>query len=308
MNKKLLIIVAIVFVSLVIGAALWYLSTLHFTVLDPKGLIAKKQSDLLVFTTLHGLIVVIPVFIMTIAIAWRYREGNTKAKYTPNVATNKIAETIWWGIPIILIAILSVVTWNSTHNLDPYKAFDSTTEPVKIQVVALDWKWLFIYPEQNIASVNHVQFPINTPVQFSITSDATMNSFWIPQLGGQIYAMSGMTTKLNLNATEIGDYKGSSANISGEGFAAMKFTARASSKSNFDTWLANVKQTSQPLTNETYATLAEQSIDHPVAFYAPVQKELYDTIVMNYMMPKSHEHDPETHDMSNDHQTHSGNH
>lgn len=308
MNKKTLIILALVLAMAVIATAVWYASTLHFAVLDPKGLIAKKQSDLIIFTTLLGFVVVIPVFIMTIVIAWRYREGNTKAKYTPNVATNKLAETIWWGIPIILITILSVVTWNSTHDLDPYKAFDNTAKPIKIQVVALDWKWLFIYPEQNIASVNHVQFPVNTPVQFEITSDATMNSFWIPQLGGQIYAMSGMTTKLNLNATEIGDYKGSSANISGEGFAGMKFIARASSKSDYTTWITRIKRDSPQLSSESYATLAKQSTDNPASFYSPVQSGLYDTIVMNYMMPKSHNHDAMSQDATTDQQHHTGAH
>lgn len=301
MSKTLKIALFGLLLLALIALIVWASQTFHFAVLDPKGLVAQKQYDLIVFTTLLGFVVVIPVFIMTAVIAWRYREGNKKAKYTPNVSTNKLAETIWWGIPIVLIVILSVVTWNSTHNLDPYRAFEKSAKPLTIQVVALDWKWLFIYPEQNIASVNHVQFPVNTPLKFVITSDATMNSFWIPQLGGQIYAMSGMTTKLNLNATELGDYKGSSANISGEGFADMKFVARASSQTDFDTWVESVKASQSPLSDTAYTALAKKSTKHPATFYAPVKTDLYDTIVMKYMMPQDDhsDHNMSTMDHSN---------
>lgn len=291
----LISILAVVFISV----AVWYISTLRIDTLDPKGIIALKEYNLLVFTTMLGFVIVVPVFILAIAIAWRYREGNTKAKYTPNVSGNRIAEVVWWGIPIILITVLSVVTWTSTHDLDPHKPLVSDVTPVKVQVVALDWKWLFIYPEQNIASVNLVQFPVNTPVNFEITADAPMNSFWIPQLGGQIYAMAGMTTKLHLNATEKGDYKGSSANISGEGFSGMRFTARASSKDDFDAWVKSVKSSNLHLTNAEYSTLAKQSTDHPVTRYASSADGLYDTILMKYMMPaETQKNDATTHDMS----------
>lgn len=285
--KKLLLGIGIAFAALVAVAAVWYIGGLKIDVLEPKGIVAFKQYNLLVFTTLLGFIVIIPVFVMAIFIAWRYREGNTKAKYTPNVSTNRLAETIWWGIPIILIAILSVVTWTSTHDLDPHKPLVSSMKPVRIQVVALDWKWLFIYPEQNIATVNYVQFPVNRPVNFEITADAPMNSFWIPQLGGQIYAMQGMTTKLHLNANEIGSYKGLSANISGEGFADMKFTAKATTKADFEAWVIGVKQSDKKLTPATYAALAKKSTDAPVAYYASSTDGLYDTIVMKYMMPET---------------------
>ena len=131
-----------------------------------------------------SLIVVIPVYIMLFLFAWKYREGNTKAKYSPDWDHSALLETIWWTVPLLLITILSVVTWNSSHDLDPFRPLNSSVKPVKIQVVALQWKWLFIYPEQNIASVNYVEFPVNTPVDFEITADAPMNSFWIPQVGG----------------------------------------------------------------------------------------------------------------------------
>lgn len=306
MSVKIRIILISLLAITFIAVASWYVSTLHIDTLNPKGLIALKEYNLLVFTTLLGLIIVVPVFVLAIAIAWRYREDNTKAKYTPNVSGNRLAETIWWGIPIVLITILSVVTWTSTHDLDPHKPLASDVKPVTIQVVALDWKWLFIYPEQNIATVNLIQFPVNTPVNFEITADAPMNSFWIPQLGGQIYAMAGMTTKLHLNATEVGDYKGSSANISGEGFSGMRFTARASSQADFDAWVKSVKNSSTKLDTTEYTKLIKPTTDHPVAYYASSADGLYDTILMKYMMPsKTPTDNSRPHDMNNmDHAEH----
>lgn len=298
MNKRIKIIIIMLLAAAFITIATWFISTLHIDILNPKGLIAVKEYNLLVFTTLLGFIVVIPVFVIAIVIAWRYREGNTKATYTPNVSGNRLAETIWWAIPIILITILSVVTWISTHDLDPHKPLTSNVKPITVKVVALDWKWLFIYPEQNIATVNLVQFPANTPVNFEITADAPMNSFWIPQLGGQIYAMAGMTTKLHLNATENGDYKGVSANISGEGFSGMKFTARATSKDDFDAWVATIKESPTDLTTAEYATLAAPSKNNPVSFYASSTEGLYDTILMKYMMPEAPKTDTDTHKMN----------
>ena len=305
MNKRNTIILSTIFAVVFVAIAIWYISSLHIEILNPKGLIAQKEYDLLVFTTLLGLLVVVPVFVMAIAIAWRYREGNTKAKYTPNKNTNRLAETIWWSIPIILITILSVVTWNSTHDLDPHKPLVSDAKPITVQVIALDWKWLFIYPEQDIATVNLVQFPVNTPINFEITADAPMNSFWIPQLGGQIYAMSGMTTKLHLNATENGDYKGSSANISGEGFSGMKFIARATSSADFNTWVSTVKKSKNNLSMTEYQSLAKQSKNNPEAFYASSADGLYDTILMKYMMPETNTSDHETPTMSDmEHSSH----
>ncbi|MDB5187253.1 MAG: Cytochrome o ubiquinol oxidase subunit [Candidatus Saccharibacteria bacterium] len=298
------ILIVFLFIAFV-AASSWYVSTLHIDILNPKGLIALKEYDLLVFTTLLGFIIVLPVFVLAIFIAWRYRESNTTAKYTPNVSGNKLAEIIWWGVPIILITILSVVTWTSTHDLDPHKPLASNVKPITVQVIALDWKWLFIYPEQNIATVNLVQFPVDTPVNFVITADAPMNSFWIPQLSGQIYAMAGMTTKLHLNATETGDYKGSSANISGEGFSGMKFTARATSRADFDTWIAEVKTSPRSLTANEYSVLAAQSRNNPVTLYASSVDGLYDTILMKYMMPETQKAEIPAHDMSEmDHMNH----
>lgn len=261
---------------------------MNIDVLNPQGEIASKERDLLLFTTLLSLAVVVPVFFMLALFSWKFREGNKKAKYTPDWDSNKILETIWWGIPFVIILVLSIVTWNSSHALDPSKPLVSDVQPVTVQVVALQWKWLFIYPEQQIASVNLVQFPVMTPVNFIVTSDAPMNSFWIPSLGGQIYAMSGMSTKLHLIANNTGDFKGSSANISGEGFADMNFVARSSSAADFQTWVEKVRASSSSLDYSSYEKLAKPGVEAAPSYYALDNANLYDTIVMKYMTSMSH--------------------
>jgi cytochrome o ubiquinol oxidase subunit 2 len=256
-------------------------------VLEPKGIIALKERNLMLITVLLGLLVIIPVFIMTFMIAWKYRATNTRAKYQPNWDHNLVAESIWWGIPCVIILILATLTWHSSHDLDPFKPLDSSVKPITIQVVALQWKWLFIYPEQGIATVNYVQFPKATPVNFQITADAPMNSFWIPQLGGQIYAMAGMNTQLHLMADGAGSYAGSSANISGAGFADMHFTAQSTSQSDFNRWVQSVKRSPAALTARTYKALALPSSEVALAAYALKDENLYDDIIMKYMMPAS---------------------
>ncbi len=254
-------------------------------VLEPRGTIGQKEQHLMLFALTLSLIVVIPVFILLFAFAWRYRAGNAKAKYSPELDGSRIAETIWWLIPSALILILSVVTWRSSHQLDPYQPLASSTKPLTIQVVSLDWKWLFIYPEQHVASVNYVALPVDTPVTFELTSDSVMNSFWIPQLGGQMYTMPGMITQLHLQASSAGDYNGSSANISGKGFAGMTFMARATSKDSFKMWVKSAQQAPNKLTGATYASLAQPSQNNLPAYYSAVDPALYDTIIMKYMMP-----------------------
>jgi cytochrome o ubiquinol oxidase subunit II len=262
-------------------------------ILNPHGTIADQQRNLIVFTVLLGLVVIVPVFIMLFSIAWKYRESNTKAKYSPDWDHSRLYETIWWGVPCVIILILSVVAWKSSHDLDPYRPLTSNVKPIKIQVVSLQWKWLFIYPEQHTASVNLVQFPEDTPVNFEITSDAPMNSFWIPSLGGQVYAMSGMSTKLHLMAGTIGEYKGSSANISGEGFAGMNFVAKSTSKNDFDTWVKTNKDSAPNLDMTEYNKLATPSKNEKAKNYTLEEPNLYDKIIMKYMAPEKqmdHEH------------------
>jgi cytochrome o ubiquinol oxidase subunit 2 len=191
-------------------------------------------------------------------------------------------ELIWWAIPLEIILVLGALTWSSTHELDPYRPLTASTTPMVIEVVALDWKWLFIYPSLGIATVNEVDFPIGTPLEFHITADAPMNSFWIPQLGGQIYAMTGMVTQVHLIADQPGSFNGYSANYSGDGFADMKFVANAKPTSDFNAWVAAVKQTPHPLLLDTYNTLAKPGTT-TVTTYAPIEKNLYNSIVMKFM-------------------------
>lgn len=265
------------------------LTTLYFSskiaMLNPKGLIGIRELEIIATSTWLMLIVVIPVFILTFIIAWRYREGNQhKAEYDPNWNHSWIIETIWWGFPLAIILVLSVIAWNSSHELDPYRPLDSEVKPLKIQVVSLQWKWLFIYPEQQIATVNFFQFPEKTPINFEISANSPMNSFWIPQLGGQIYSMPGMATKLHLIADEPGEFYGLSANISGAGFAGMNFIAKASSNEDFKKWVESVKQTAPPFGLEEYKKLAKPSEYDPISTHVLQKEGLFDWIVMEPMM------------------------
>lgn len=283
-KKSKYIFFALLLAAVIAGAALFIRSS-DIAVLNPKGIIANQQRDLMVTATLLMLIVVIPVFILTFTIAWRYREGNQKAVYKPDWDHHRLVEVLWWTIPAAIITVLSVITWRSSHELDPFRPLASNQKPITIQVVALQWKWLFIYPDQAIATVNYVQFPAGTPVNFEITADAPMNSFWIPSLGGQIYAMAGMSTKLHLMADQPGSFNGSSANLSGDGFAGMKFTAQSSSKTDFDKWIRSVKKSPQNLTLAEYAKLSEPSKNNSVTSYIVKDQDLYDKVMMKYMAP-----------------------
>lgn len=269
------------------------LQILHFrekiAVLFPKGIIALKERHLLFIIQALMLLVIIPVYVLTFIFSWIYRADNPKGKYDPDLVDNVIAEFIWWGVPCIMVIIVSVLTWVKTYELDPYKPLASNNKEMTIQVVALQWKWLFIYPEEKIASVNFVQFPKDTPIRFEITADAPMNSFWIPHLGGQIYAMPKMKTVLNLMADEIGDFRGSSANISGEGFAGMTFTTRASSEEDYHQWVISAKQSLQTLNLEKYDQLVAPSQNNPVEIFQLKDQTLFDQIVNKYMHPKKKE-------------------
>lgn len=287
----------VAFICLVI--ALTQVSTLQ--VLEPKGTIAESQRDLLVVATILMLVIVLPVFALTFFIAWRYRETNTKATYSPGLHGSRLAEALWWGLPLIIITILSVIIWKSSHELDPYKPLVSDVAPVRVQVIALQWKWLFLYPDQNLATINYLKIPVNTPINFELTADAPMNSMWIPQLGGQVYAMAGMTTKLHLMANEPGVYAGSSSNISGEGFSGMRFNAEAVPKQEFDQWVTSSKSDSKDLNKTTYATLAKPSKNNSPLTYGTYEPNLYDTIVMKYMRHGTHSNDATKHNGEHDH-------
>jgi len=285
MNKKRKYLAIASLVTILVGGLALFLSGRNIAVLNPQGTIARQERELIIIATLLGLLVVIPVFIMTFMIAWKYRESNSSSTYSPDWDHSRLAESVWWGLPCVIIVILSVITWNSSHALDPFKPLQSNKIPMTIQVVALDWKWLFIYPDQNIATVNYVQFPKETPVNFEITADAPMNSFWIPQLGGQIYAMPGMSTHLHLMADGVGSYSGSSANLSGKGFAEMRFTAKSSTEADFNSWAENTKTSANKLNAITYDSLSQPSVNNSQAYYSLSDPGLYNSIIAKYMGP-----------------------
>ncbi|NMG35145.1 ubiquinol oxidase subunit II [Azoarcus sp. TTM-91] len=253
-------------------------------ILDPKGQVAADEKSLIITATLLMLIVVVPVIVMTLVFAWKYRATNTEAVYEPKWSHSTKIELVVWLVPIIIVAILGVITWKSTHALDPYRPIESDKKPINVEVVSLNWKWLFIYPDLGIATVNELSFPKDVPVAFKITSDAAMNSFFIPQLGGQIYSMAGMQTKLHLIANEAGTYNGFSANYSGGGFSGMKFEAIAQpSEEAFQAWVEKVRTSGSTLDATAYDDLAKPSEKHAVTYYASVAPNLFGAIIGKYM-------------------------
>ncbi|MBB6634442.1 ubiquinol oxidase subunit II [Cohnella thailandensis] len=262
-------------------------------VLDPKGIVADQQFDLIMITIVISIIILVPVLGMAFYFAWKYREANkANVEYKPNWSHSTKIEAWMWGIPILIIVVLGAITVAYSYKLEPSKALAAESEqgvkPITIEVTSLDWKWLFTYPEQGIATVNYVRFPEDVPVEFKLTSDAPMNSFWIPQLGGQIYTMSGMAMELNLMASEIGQYQGRGANFSGEHFGKMEFIAEATSQGDFDKWVSDIKQSSPALTEQGYDELAEPGIVETNDTYSSFPEGLFDRIVSKY--GSSHNH------------------
>ena len=256
-------------------------SFIEAPILNPKGPIALAERDILFRALAIMMIVVVPVFAMTFWFAWRYRASNRKARYEPDWESSKL-DAGTWIVPGLIVASLGVHVWLSTHALDPYKPLQSPAKPLEIQAVAQDWKWLFVYPEQGIASVNEMAFPSNVPVSLKITSDTVMNSFFIPALAGQIYAMAGMQTRLNLSAHEPGRFVGRNTQYSGRGFADQQFAAVAMTPADFDAWVARVKASPQKLDAASYAELARPSAAHPVTYYSDVAAGLFDAIIRKY--------------------------
>jgi cytochrome o ubiquinol oxidase subunit II len=269
-------------IGLVAGGLMALLSGCNLIVLDPKGSVGVAEKALITTSTWAMLIVVVPVILLTLAFAWRYRASSVSAEYRPAWAHSTAIEVVVWLVPSLIILFLAVLTWKSTHELDPYRPLDSKVKPINVEVVALDWKWLFIYPDLGIATVNQVAFPVGTPVNFLITSDSVMNSFFIPQLGGQIYAMAGMQTQLHLLANQAGDYAGLSANYSGQGFSDMKFRAIATSPDQFNAWVTKVRASSAQLDMDRYHTISQPSEKQPVAYFSTVDPKLFHNIIARY--------------------------
>ncbi|WP_109125635.1 ubiquinol oxidase subunit II [Dyella sp. C11] len=271
-----------------VGAAV-LLSGCNMEVLMPKGDVGAHEKSLILIALGLMAIVAIPVIAMTLWFPWRYRQSNKKATYAPNWSHSNKIEVVVWTIPAIIVAILAVITWTSSHALDPYKPLESEAKPITVQVVSMDWKWLFVYPEYGVASVNELAFPTDRPVNFQITSDSVMNAFFIPQLGSQIYAMAGMETKLHLIAREPGTYAGLSTNFSGEGFSDMHFQAIATSEDGFKDWIAKAKASQANLDTDGYNALAQPSEKTPVTYYGNVAPNLFVNVVNKHMGEMSHD-------------------
>jgi cytochrome o ubiquinol oxidase subunit II len=272
----------------------------NLVLLHPAGAVAAEQGHLIVVSTLLMLLVIVPVMGLTVAFAWRYRRSNTRATYTPDWDHSTQLELLIWAGPLLIIIALGAVTWITTHTLDPYRPLrrlDATrpvaanVRPLTVEVVALDWKWLFIYPGQGIAIVNDVAAPVDVPITFKITASAVMNSFFIPALAGQIYAMPGMQTELHAVINRAGDYQGFSANYSGAGFSDMHFEFHGMRARDFDRWVQSVRSSGQTLDRQEYLRLERPSEREPVRRYASVIPGLYDAIVDRSLAgPSTHSH------------------
>jgi len=264
------------------------LSACHAVVLNPSGDVAQQQRDLLVYSTGLMLIVIVPVMVLTVLFAWRYRQSNRKAIYEPEWDHSIHLELFIWAAPLLIIIGLGALTWVGTHLLDPYRALsrikpgqsmESAAAPLQIEVVALDWKWLFIYPEYGIATVNEVAAPVDRPIDFHITASSVMNSLFIPALAGQTYAMPGMETRLHAVANFAGDYQGFSANYSGAGFSGMHFIFRAFGDQDFERWVARMREGGGALGRADYLRLQAPSENVPVQGFSRVDPTLYHAIL-----------------------------
>ena len=269
------------------------LSGCHAVLLDPKGQIAIEQRALIITAFCLMLVVVIPVVLMAVVFTGKYRTTNTTAKYTPDWSHSNKVEAVVWTVPVLIILFLAVLTWKSTHALDPSRPLTSAVKPIDIEVISLDWKWLFIYPQQGIATVNQIVFPVNTPLNLRITSNSVMNGFFIPALGSQIYAMPGMQTRLHLIAGETGTFNGISSSYSGRDFSGMKFNATAvPDNTAFEQWIADVKKSPDMLLGPAdFEKMAEPDENHPVEFFSVIDPTLFRYVTEKF---KARDHDKET--------------
>ena len=264
-------------------------------VLNPAGDVARQQGDLIVVATVLMLIVIVPVIALTLFFAWRYRASNKQATYAPDWDHSVQLELVIWAVPLLIIIALGAITWISTHTLDPYRKLDRIgkdrpvpegVQPLTVQVVALDWKWLFIYPEQGIATVNELAAPVDRPIRFVLTSSTVMNAFYVPELAGMIYTMPGMQTELNAVINKPGEFEGFSSNYSGAGFSHMRFAFHASDAAGFEAWVAKVRGAGATLDRPGYLALEKPSEKEPVHHYASVDAGLYDAILNRCVDPR----------------------
>ena len=249
---------------------------------DPKGPIGESERFVIITAAVLMAIVVVPVFIMAFWIPRKYRASNTEATYMPKWSHSVKIELFMWGGPIVIVTLLAILAWNRTHALDPYKPIPAAANPLTIEAVCLDWKWLFIYPDENIAAVNQITFPVKVPLSFKITSDTVMGSFFIPQLGSQIYAMAGMQTRLHLLADQPGTYSGHNQQLTGRGYSDMFFQANAVAPEEFQAWVQKIRQSKEVLDLDRYEQLARPSVAHPVVYFSAVKPDLFEYILRKY--------------------------
>ena len=284
MKRKLLIGLFAIVIG-VIGIVI-VLASENALVFHPKGIVAKKELMLIITNIILMLIIIVPTYILLFTVVWKYCIKKEHAEYDPDHSYGPIGELIMWVLPSIIVALMAFVTWDATHELNPYKPLKSELKPLTVQVVAIDWKWLFIYPEQGIATLNYLHIPERTPIHLNLAADnSPMNSFWIPQLSGQIYSMAGMNTQLYLMADGPREYVGKAVEINGEGYADMTFRAKSTSQKEFEDWVVQAKKSSLHLTKEIYNELATSYIDKSVILYSEVEKDLYHKIIHKYMFP-----------------------
>ncbi|PWE56988.1 ubiquinol oxidase subunit II [Metarhizobium album] len=264
------------------------LSGCDLVVMSPSGDIANQQANLILVSTFLMLLIIVPVIFLTLYFAWHYRRSNSTAKYDPDWHHSTRLEVVIWSAPLAIIIALGAITWISTHKLDPYRPLDrldaerpipADARPLTVEVVALDWKWLFFYPDYGIATVNELAAPVDVPINFKITASSVMNSFYIPALAGQIYAMPGMQTRLHAVINKPGEFEGFSANYSGDGFSHMRFKFHGLDQQGFDGWIARVKQTGTALNRDTYLKLEKPSEREPVRYYSSVENGLYEAVL-----------------------------
>jgi cytochrome o ubiquinol oxidase subunit 2 len=266
------------------------LTACHWAILDPRGPVGHGDRTILIDSLAIMLAIVVPTIAATFAFAWWFRASNSRARYLPDWEFSGAIELVVWSIPFMVIILLGGVAWLGAHALDPAKRLETATfatarEPLEIQAISLDWKWLFIYPGEGIASVNEVVVPAGVPLRFSLTSASVWNTFFVPQLGSMIYAMNGMRTELNLRADEPGSFRGQSAHFSGDGFSDMRFALRAVSADEFSAWVGATRGAGPALDAAGYAALARQSGNVPPSTFASVAPDLFARVVRRELAP-----------------------
>jgi cytochrome o ubiquinol oxidase subunit 2 len=252
---------------------------LNSGILAPEGPVSATEAQILFDATAIMLAVIIPVMLATVGFAWWFRDSNKSANYRADWTYSGHVELVVWSVPTLVVLFLAGITWIGTHQLDPFKPLESADQALNVQVVSLDWKWLFLYPDEGIATVNELVIPAGRPLHFSITSATVMNSLLIPQLGSQIYAMAGMVTQLNLKADRVGSYKGLSAQFSGSGFSDMTFDVKSVSANDFKAWVDRTHSDETPLDDSAYAELAKPSVVKVSKVFGKVQSRLFDMVI-----------------------------